>query len=566
MFSSLRGRIHGKQIAFPAGPNEHRFIWTFLSNGEEVKIEAGGGGSSSAVAEIAAMQDMYLKVLKYKDIQVEERQKLDKQVSQARQEQDSFSSSAAQSRASGGVGGSYGGSKGSAGFQLSKQDAGEINQQHHNLTARYSIKHNENVVVSAEGYRCTLEWRWIGRDGRSRNLSCVGVGMSKPLARASAALEMMATAGFIQHVNPRDRQAARSLVNLLAERQDPKLYVQRACSLIESTNSAVWRLFLPLVWRAALAENDRSLIDALLNTIKRITASASSSETPVSASSPHQADTSAVGEALHSHTTEDLKKKDRRSSSSSSSTEGGEEHHHFQMPPDIWEQLLDECTVLTNCNFGQAVIHELGQVSLDQSYFPSPLARCYFQNYRLMLALEWQAQLAGGITDRKAYGDMFEGRHLVLNCKSAVMPVFSLSTVLKSEDRDFLASVQFRENDCVLLRPYDDAQRSESQDSSWGKCFVGVVTRVKAENIHFNVNVRLASGEGAKHPSILGCRRFKLYYLSPSVTHDRMVEALRSLTMHKVPISQATSSYTFTPEIRYLLLHTSEPPAKDVAA
>lgn len=37
-----------------------------------------------------------------------------------------------------------------------------------------------------------------------------------------------------------------------------------------------------------------------------------------------------------------------------------------------------------------------------------------------------------------------------------------------------------------------------------GKCFVGVVTRVKADNIHFNVNVRLASGEGAKHPSILG--------------------------------------------------------------
>ena len=23
------------------------------------------------------------------------------------------------------------------------------------------------------------------------------------------------------------------------------------------------------------------------------------------------------------------------------------------MPPDLWEQLLDECTVLTNCEFGQ---------------------------------------------------------------------------------------------------------------------------------------------------------------------------------------------------------------------
>lgn len=32
---------------------------------------------------------------------------------------------------------------------------------------------------------------------------------------------------------------------------------------------------MPLVWRAALAENDRSLVDALLNTIKRVTTSAS---------------------------------------------------------------------------------------------------------------------------------------------------------------------------------------------------------------------------------------------------------------------------------------------------
>lgn len=82
----------------------------------------------------------------YKDVQVEERQKLDRQVSQARQEQEYC---AGQLRASGGgsgpgaAGGGGGFKASSGGFhgtQLSKQDAGEINQQHHNLTARYLIK------------------------------------------------------------------------------------------------------------------------------------------------------------------------------------------------------------------------------------------------------------------------------------------------------------------------------------------------------------------------------------------------------------------------------------------
>ncbi|RQX67743.1 AAA family protein [Toxoplasma gondii CAST] len=504
LFSSLRGKIHGKQASFPTG-SEHRFMWTFMSGGEEVRIESTGRGNSACEAEIAAMQDMYLKVLKYKDCQTEERENINRQVTQARQQQ------AAEARGKGAYPGAH----------LSKQDAGEINQQHHNLTTRNQIKPTEAIAVSAEGYRCNLEWRWVGRDGRSRTLSVVGIGSSKPLARASAALQMMANAGFVEHVEAPDRQAARSLLNLLAERPEGKVYVAKACALIEATTSAVWRLFLPTVWRAALAENERSLIDALLRTMKTVTAAAA----------------------------------DEGTSSPASGSRA--------MPPDVWEQLLDECTVLTNCNFGQAILHELGDVLLEQSYFPSPLARQYFQNYRLMLALEWQAQLATGIEDRKAYGDMFEGKHMILNCKSATMPVFSLGTALKAEDREFLANVQFREDDCVLLRPFEEQR---SSDETERKCFVGVVTSVKSDGVNFNVNVRLASGEGAKHADILTCRRFKLYYLTPAVTHDRMVEALRSLTMHRMPISHSTSSYAFTPEIRYLLLHTGEPPAKEVAS
>lgn len=43
-----------------------------------------------------------------------------------------------------------------------------------------SVQHNENVVVSAEGYRCTLEWKWLGRDGRSRNVRKQDLACMRP--------------------------------------------------------------------------------------------------------------------------------------------------------------------------------------------------------------------------------------------------------------------------------------------------------------------------------------------------------------------------------------------------
>lgn len=105
------------------------------------------------------------------------------------------------------------------------------------------------------------------------------------------------------------------------------------------------------------------------------------------------------------------------------------------------------------------------------------------------------------------------------------------------------------------------------------RCFVGVVTSVKGDfSESRNVNVRVATAEVKKYPEVFSkapafqswtrdaaalvgvCRylcldrrfflyrvffarpattRFKLYYLTPAVTHDRMVQALRGLTMSK---------------------------------
>ncbi|CDJ35672.1 uncharacterized protein EMH_0099590 [Eimeria mitis] len=38
------------------------------------------------------------------------------------------------------------------------------------------------------------------------------------------------------------------------------------------------------------------------------------------------------------------------------------------MPPDLWEQLLDECTVLTNCEFGQVGYRDIKEVAVEWDY------------------------------------------------------------------------------------------------------------------------------------------------------------------------------------------------------
>lgn len=50
--------------------------------------------------------------------------------------------------------------------------------------------------------------------------------------------------------------------------QDPAQYVEKACRLIRETGGAVWRLFLPAVWRAVLAEGNYHLVDKIVTCLK----------------------------------------------------------------------------------------------------------------------------------------------------------------------------------------------------------------------------------------------------------------------------------------------------------
>lgn len=521
IFNSLRGKLNAKQRAIPISRTKHSFEWSFLLDGEPTVIESTGTGSYPSDAEIAAMQDMYIRVQELKDKGVERRALLNAEASKNRKMQPQEYRSQITKPS-----------------QLSKQTAGEINMLHNTVTAQNQIKATETITEASDGHRCALEWKWKSNDGRMHSHVIVAFGATKAGARAQAAMQMMQAAGFMEHVDDRERHAALAVVNLVESKKDPSTYVESACRLIADTRGAVWRLFLPVVWRAAMAEGNRTLVNALIDQLKMQAAPrVSAAEVP---SGDGQTSTSAADVAKISYDAPKV------------------------MPPDLWEQLLDECTVLANCEFGQSVLHELGGLSLDSSWFPSTLAMRYFHNYRLMLALEWQAQVATNISDRRAFADLGEGKHVLLTCKSVTFPIFSFSTFLREEERIFLRSVQFREDDIVLLRPTDSHTFTEEQ--SWQRCFVGVVTSVKGDfSDSMNVNIRVATAEVKKYPEVFTSSKFKLYYLTPAVTHDRMVQALRGLTMSKHPAGKSPPPYVFAPEIRYLILHTSEPLAQQVS-
>ncbi|CDJ52088.1 ATP-dependent helicase, putative [Eimeria brunetti] len=341
IFSTLRGKLNAKQRAIPVSRMKHSFEWNFLLDGETTVVESTGSGSFPIEAEIAAMQDMYIKVQELKDKGLMRRAALNAEASRNRKQQPQEYRSPI-TRPS----------------QLSKHTAGEINMLHNTVTSQNQIKATETITEVPEGHRCALEWKWKSVEGRMHSHVIVAVGSTKAGARAQAAMQMMQAAGFIEHVDDKDRQAALMVVNQVESKKDPSVYVESACRLIAETRGAVWRIFLPVVWRAAMAEGNRSLVNSLIDQLKLQAA-----PRPATPEQPR-----AAGEGT--------------SSPESQETVKASYDAPKVMPPDLWEQLLDECTVLTNCEFGQSVLHELGGLSLDSSWFPSTLAMRYFHNYR----------------------------------------------------------------------------------------------------------------------------------------------------------------------------------------
>lgn len=88
------------------------------------------------------------------------------------------------------------------------------------------------------------------------------------------------------------------------------------------------------------------------------------------------------------------------------------------LPVNLWEALLDDCCVLHNSRFGSLALAALTggssydhrdqliqssglNLTIDPTYFPSEEARRFFQDYRIMLALEYRAEVSTRVAERK---------------------------------------------------------------------------------------------------------------------------------------------------------------------
>eukprot|EP00921_Rhytidocystis_pertsovi_P009173 GHVQ01014764.1.p1 GENE.GHVQ01014764.1~~GHVQ01014764.1.p1 ORF type:complete len:1556 (+),score=150.82 GHVQ01014764.1:209-4876(+) len=508
MYNNLRylmQPIVSEDPSFRGGQYCHDVRWKVNAKGsaEPIFFESKGQGTSREQAHQDAIQSMYVQIAKRKDeLSSGPREPPASQVSTKASGQPSALS---QNTAHGHD--SHGGDQTVS--RLCRLDAGDINKQHNLLAARSKVQATENTVNAGKWFRCTLEWKWKDVGLSFQSMSTVGLGDSKVTARADAAAKMMARAGLVELIDPRDREESRRIKDLSSSNLEAA--VRMGCNLISRSTSGVWSLFLEPLWKSVLAKNDHTYVDNIIA-------------------------------ALHAATS------DARASR--------------PMSPDLWEMLLDCCTVLTTSEFGQSVLHRLGEMLLETRWFPSALAMEYFINFRLMLALEWQASLASTIYAKKEYCHLTESKCFVMHLKGAsAIPMMSLECAMQTEERELLNQLSLRENDHVLLRPHD---QKFSTTESWDRCFVGVVTSMKQDQT-LSINLRLASGEGYQKPETMTAACFKLYYLSSAVTHDRMVEALRALTQHRTPASQTAPSYSFTPGMRYLLLHAMEPQAPTVA-
>ncbi|KAF8817758.1 AAA family protein, partial [Cardiosporidium cionae] len=267
-----------------------------------------------------------------------------------------------------------------------------------------------------------------------------------------------------------------------------------ACKVINVSSSAAWSLFLIPLWRAILAQNSHVLADKLISTLRLVTL-------------------------------EDVSTR--------------------RLPSEIWEDLLDECTILMNSDFGEYVLRGLGEVKISSKHSHSPMAMEYFVTFR-------HAAFAQIISEKKEFSsDISDENFLILKTMKVQSPFLQLKASLNEEEIPWISGLQMRENDHVLLRPWDT---SYSEALSWEHSFLGVITMIGKDFSDFQLNVRLASGEGLSRITSFEGLSIRIYFLSSSVTYYRMTQALRSLTMCPNFSLRPVSSYIFSPEMQFLLL------------
>lgn len=234
---------------------------------------------------------------------------------------------------------------------------------------------------------------------------------------------------------------------------------------------------------------------------------------------------------------------------------------HRLVSVELWEKLIDECVVCLNSKLSFHCISLLQQMELDRSFFISTAAHNYYKKYRIMLALELQANINQSAQEKKDFEYLHDNKSLLLKIKTCTLPIISCTCLLTNEEKEWLKTTQMKEDDIVLLKPHDSDLK---EDDVWANVLMGSITSAKYDNTVYNVNIRLFSADNSKKPDFK-YTKYKMYLLLNIVTHERMLQVLKAITFIGAIPSQPVSPYCFTPEIRFLLLHTHNKYSKHIA-
>jgi len=475
------------------------------------QLEAHGQGTTAGDAEVQALKNMYMQACKFKSVVLSDiavRQTADKE-ERMRQEATRKAANHAASLSSG-----------ISPSRLSRKDAGEVNKEHQLITQRLQIEPVWSEVAHDAGYRALLEWKWKNLAGRTNAMTASGIGGSKAVARAEAAIKMLHQTGLQAAIDPQHRAEATAIKEALL-RQDMADAVNRTCSLIHGSPPHTWAIFLPHVWRMLLAHVSLLEADALPN-------------------GPLPPLVQNVMVAIKT---------------AANDRDGGR-----VMGVDVWESLLDECPAISarSTSLANRVLDQLVHVPFSPDCFPDLHAYDYFRSMRGLMAFERTEELQQRVDEKRTF---YPDACLVMSCEEAVYPMVRLHTFIQdgTQLRKF-AEQPLREGDILCLMP----TRAKTQDP-WGSCFFCRVTSLVKDGGSLVVNLKCASEEPFWDPALISHDEYSVYHIASHVSWLRMTQAIKALAAKRMPPLQGEPPFRYQPEMRLLLLSPTHQHAPTVA-
>ena len=353
---------------------------------------------------------------------------------------------------------------------LSAEAAGDLASRHNAVVQRLSVDARLGTEPHQAGFRCVLDWRYLGPDGSSRAERTEALGSTKRAAKGEVARAMLVAQGHLEDVPAEAfNQAAR--IRALCKGGDGDLapVIRAACDFLETWPPGVWGLMFQGVWQLSLTSDGGRIVTDLGSVLQRRIGQ--------------------LGEA-----------------------EG--------VSPELWEELLDACAYATCEDAARRGLGVLGMLRVATQHFPSRVHRDYFQHFRGLVAWE---RVGGNLaaTQEIRASDGAQGvRMAKVQC---VLPFLTLET--SSGRADELVAIGVRAGSVVYL------QRYAAEPTARGKDHLASVTSLRAGATAAADRSRLTLRCATLAAEDLDTGEFLLHGLDSEATALRMSAALRALVL-----------------------------------